>query len=406
MNIFTSKNRIVDSLSVPVCCMSLFAVILGALSFFSPVDFSFFETAFSFASSVLIAAFIASCVSRDSKVTAVLSSGILCFELVFYAFSERALGVGLSVFVSFAFVKYLSKLDMKYLVLLSVFCGALLGAAFGFACPLVEKGIRALALAVKGNAFAFGALNDVFTLLFGNFFSDLFYHTDYGAATVLDNKLLVGAVNVFEYAVDEPHSSAAAYLTGRYYANIFIPVGIYAALFKKIKSRFSTPLFLATAVSAFLGNNVLFLIFVLFYNPFLFIAFSLSNALACLGSALSDVRVGFVNNASLFGMFKYMNSPLYFFSVGAVCCALAYFVSRFVLEKYDFDTYKFVPPSVKKLFDALGGEDNIEKLDTDAVIVYNPNLVNILKIDCDICENRITLNDDDLNTLSEYIIKK
>lgn len=382
--------------------MSLFSVILAALSLFSPVDSSFFETAFSFASSVIVAAFIASYVSRDSKVTAVLSSGILCVDLVFYAFSERALGLGLSVFVSFVFVKYLSKLDMKYLAPLSVFCGALLGAAFGLASPLVEKGIQALALAVKGNAFAFGAINDAFTLLFGNFFSDLFYHTDYGAATVLDNKLLAGVVNIFEYAVDSPQSSAATYLTGRYYANIFIPVGIYAALFKKIKSRFSTPLFLATAVSAFFGNNILLLIFILFYNPFLFIAFSLSNALACLGSALSDVRVGFVNNASLFEMFKYMNSPLYFFAIGFVCSALAYFVSRFVLEKYDFDTYKFVPPSVKRLFAALGGEDNIEKLDTDAVIVYNPNLVNILKIDCGICENRITLNEDDLNAMKEY----
>ena len=116
-----------------------------------------------------------------------------------------------------------------------------------------------------------------------------------------------------------------------------------------------------------------------------------------------DIRVGFIDNASVIEMIKYMSDTGYFLAVGLVCGALVYFISKYAVEKYDFDTYRFIPPSVKKLLDALGGAENIEKAENDYVTVYNPNLVNILKIDCEVCENKIMLSDDDLNTIKEYI---
>lgn len=403
MNIFTSENRIINALRGPLCFMSFYLIIVGALSFLPVFDGMNTDNVTPFIWCALASGFVASFVSRDSRVTAVVLSAVLCADLLFYALCGEKFGFGFSVLLSFLFSKYLGEFNMNKLLPLSVVCGVLSGAVLGLAFPLWEKGIRTLASAVSGNAFAFGALGDAYNFMFGELFSDLFYFKDYGGAAVINNSLAVGAVNIFKTDTAEPQSVVSTYLTARYFANIFLPVGIYLSLFKKIKSRFSTPLFLSLVLSVFFGNNILFLLFIFFYNPFLFIAFAVTEALASLGASLVDIRLGFVDNASVIEMIKYMKSGGYFFAVGFVCAALAYFISKYAVEKYDFDTYKFMPPSVKKLFDALGGAENIEKAESDCIIVYNPNLVNILKVDCEVCENRITLNDDDLNMIKEYL---
>lgn len=388
---------------MPLCFMSFYLIIVGALSFVPVFDGMNADNVASFLWCALASGFVASFVSRDSKVTAVILSAVLCSDLLFYSLCGESFGFGFSVLLSFLFSKYLGELNMNKLLPLSVLCGVLSGVVLGLAFPMWEKGIRVLAFAVSGNAFAFGALSDAYNFMFGNLFSDLFYFKDYGGATVINNSLAVGAVNIFKTDTTEPQSAVSTYLTARYFANIFLPVGIYLSLFKKIKSRFSTPLFLSLVVSVFFGNNILFLLFIFFYNPFLFIAFAVTEALASLGASLVDIRLGFVDNASVIEMIKYMKSGGYFLAVGFVCAALAYFISKYAVEKYDFDTYKFMPPYVKKLFDSLGGAENIEKAESDCLVVYNPNLVNILKVDCEINENKITLDDDDLKTVKEYL---
>lgn len=403
MNIFTSENRTVNALSVPICFMSFYFIIVGILSFFPFFDEFDFSKVEPFLWCVVVCAFIASFATRDSKTSAVIVSAVLCSDLLCFSLCKETFGFGFSVLLSFAFSKYLGELKMKYLLPLSVGIGILSGILFGFAFPLWEKGIRTLASVISGNSFAFGGLCDAYNFMFGSLFPDLFYFKDYGGSTVINNSLVAGALNIFKASISQPLSAVSTYLTGRYFANVFLPVGIYLSLFKKIKSRFSIPLFLSLIVSVLFGNNTMFLIFIFFYNPFLFIAFAVGNALASLGSSLVDIRVGFIDNASVIEMIKYMSDVGYFLAVGLVCGALVYFISKYAVEKYDFDTYRFIPPSVKKLLDALGGAENIEKAENDYVTVYNPNLVNILKIDCEVCENKIMLSDDDLNTIKEYI---
>lgn len=403
MNIFTSKKRIVNSFPIPIMIMSLYLFAVALLGLPRFVELENGEVVESLLWCAVCGGFFASKVSRDSVPTVVTLCGVLCECFAYYLLTGKALGFGVICISAYFAAKYLSELEMKYLLFVGVGCGFVLGVLLGAVNPLFERGVKALASLIGDNAFAFGALNETYTVLFGSLFSDLFYYKDFSTASIINERLITGAVNVFSQDTSNPASVTSTFLTGRYYATIFLPIGIYASLYKKLKDRFTTPLFLALLVSVLLGNNILFLIFVLFYNPFVFIAFSLCDAIASLGASLTDARVGFTVAPSVFEMVKNINDVGYFLAVGFVCTVLVFFASKYAVEKYDFDSYKPIAPCVKKLVDALGGKENIEKIDSDCVIVYNPNLINILKIDCDICENRIMLSEDDLKTLSDNI---
>jgi hypothetical protein len=71
------------------------------------------------------------------------------------------------------------------------------------------------------------------------------------------------------------------------------------------------------------------------------------------------------------------------------------------LSKFSIDDNHF-PKKVKKLIESLGGENNIECVKNNNVYVKNPNLVDILKLDCDIHENVVNVNADELNMLKDY----
>ena len=79
-----------------------------------------------------------------------------------------------------------------------------------------------------------------------------------------------------------------------------------------------------------------------------------------------------------------------------------YFVVEIVLSKFDMDNQKYYPKDVRALVKALGGERNIENLENGVLTVRNPNLIDILKVDCEIHQNTVTLIDNDYNLLKEY----
>ena len=139
-----------------------------------------------------------------------------------------------------------------------------------------------------------------------------------------------------------------------------------------------------------------------FYNPLIFVGYVFVGGVGYFVSALVDIRIGFEKYASLFSLFKYGRSVGYFLLVGFVLAVLMYFVVQIVVAKFDMDNQKYYPKDVRALVKALGGERNIENLENGVLTVRNPNLIDILKVDCEIHQNTVILIDNDYNLLKEY----
>lgn len=87
---------------------------------------------------------------------------------------------------------------------------------------------------------------------------------------------------------------------------------------------------------------------------------------------------------------------------GFVIAVMTYFLFQIVISKFDIEKKKLLPKEVKKIVVALGGEKNIERIKMDKLYVKNPNLIDVLKLDCDINGNEITLHYGDLELIKEY----
>ena len=66
------------------------------------------------------------------------------------------------------------------------------------------------------------------------------------------------------------------------------------------------------------------------------------------------------------------------------------------------DNQKYYPREVKALVKALGGERNIVSLEGEVLTVRNPNLIDIIKVDCDIHQDKVTLIEKDYEILKDY----
>ncbi len=402
MNIFTSKDRIINSLNFPVTFMSFVFIV----SYFVVLIFNNnndIENEISFLWSVLAGGFVASYITFDSKKTVVVSACVLLQNLIFYAVTEHSSGILISVLFAYAVAKLTVSFDLIKLSAFALLLSLLISTVFALLYLPVQNLLRTAADFIGGNSFLFSFINELYTLTFGNDFSELFYYKDYGSAFFINNEITSGAVNAFLTDKSNPASSVAVYLTGKYYTNIFLPIGLYVCLYPKIKDRFFVPFTAALILSVLCGNNLMFCIFMFFYNPIIYIAYLLCSSLCYLFSNLADVRIGFVNGASVVELIQNHNDMAIFLLIGIVATVLMYFVCLFVLSKYDFDFYRYIPKSVKKLVDALGGEKNILNIDSYTVTVKNPNLVNILNIDCDLHENTVNLIDDDYYLLDKYL---
>ena len=142
--------------------------------------------------------------------------------------------------------------------------------------------------------------------------------------------------------------------------------------------------------------------FLFFYNPLMLVGYLFAVGVCYLVPALMDIRIGFTDYASVFSLVKYGNSFLWVLLIGAVLAVTMYFIVQMVLARFDMDNQKYYPREVKALVKALGGERNIVSLDGEVLTVRNPNLIDIIKVDCDIHQDKVTLIEKDYEILKDY----
>lgn len=401
--IMTANNekRIIPNLNYPIAFLSILILIIYFLSLFDIQKGNNLVVS-SLIWSVLSSGFIGANIFCNSKKTASLTCGILCLNLFYYFICGEAFSLFFTVVACVLLSKICNDYSFENVFYISVGVCVLLGVIFGL---LYEPGLnitRFLANAVNGNSFVFAIINDAYSLLFGSAFSDLFYIKDYAGALMIDNKLVSGVTEIFKADKENPASCIAVYMTGRYFANVFLSIGIFVSLYSRVKDKYMFSFITALLLCLISGNNLAFGIFLVFYNPFIYIGYLLCIALDNFLCSIVDIRIGYEVSPSLFEMIKYIDKPMYFLLIGVLSSVLMYFVSCFVLAKYDLDNHRILPKSVRTILKYLGGEENISSIDNGLVYVKNPNLIDILMLDCLIKENAVTLNTEDYDLIKKH----
>ena len=327
-----------------------------------------------------------------------MASGLCCLasSVVFSSFSGFHFSLMLSLLFAFICVKLFSSVKMVYGFAALILISLALGFALGLGYEYLFAFLKSAAVKLKGRGALFGAINNAYELFVSKSLSSLFYNTSYSISVINQNGIISGVMNVFS------GRAVSQYLTGKYFVNTALTLGLFASLYKRVEGEVKLSLIAVCALAFVFGEVRLLCLFILIYNPVLYFSYLLCVFVSYLTPSLLDLRIGFKENASLFELFTYGNGFGYFISVFAVLAVLMYFVSRLVLARFDISRGRYVPKSVKLLVNALGGEDNLERLEGDILFVKNPNLIDIIKIDCDIRQNAVSLYQDEIELLKEY----
>lgn len=328
-----------------------------------------------------------------------LASGFCtaCAGIVYQGFSGHYGSIIFAVLAATLSVVVFTRVKFEYgfIVLFIILLSAAIGC--GLLYPRLYEMLKLFAGLLKGRGALFGAVNHFYEMAFSDRLGDLFYHKAYGGTSVSASGIVSGAMNI------NNDKAVAQYLTGKYFVSSFVTVGIFLCLFPKLKGRAQTAFCFISALAVIFGDVRLLSVFLLLYSPFLYVGYLFVIFASYLVPSLLNLSIRFEDNASLFELIKYGNQWLYFFLTGIVLIALSYFITRTALAFFNPQEETYYPRKVRELLSALGGQDNIEKLEDECITVYNPNLINILKVDCDIKQNVITLFQDDMDLLKKYL---
>lgn len=333
---------------------------------------------------------------KSFKKAAVSAFCVFSSCLVFYGFSGSFYSVLFSALLSFLCVKALG--GIKYIwgaAGLFIICVAI-GAGSGLSYEYLYSLLKIIAKALADKGALFGTVNSFFELAVSPELSKLVYRTSYSGAVVDMNGIKSGVADILA------GRGVAKLLTGKYLVNISLTIGIFAVMFKRLKGAQLTAFCSICFVALVFGDARLLCLYILFYNPVLYIGYLFCVFVAYFIPSLIDLRIGFKFNASLFELFRYGNRWGYFIILAFVIAVLTYFVLRLIFSRFDIMKGRYLPKSVKIIVNALGGENNLERIEGETLYVKNPNLIDILKIDCEIRQNAVSLYSDEIELLKEY----
>ncbi len=387
-------RKITDYLSKPLIFISAFVLLTGLIPFIKADD------AVGLLSSAFFPLYLVYSVSKNAQKGIICAFCLVSSDLIYYSFSKEHFGVLFTVLISVLLSKFAGDVRISYLFTALFITGAVLSVSAGLIYPLLYEYLKVFSSLITGRGFLFGAVKSIYDILFSDKFSYLFYHTDFGSSTVNSNGVFSGAVDIFK---SDPESRAVSiYLTGRYFVNIFLSLGLFFALFKRLsyESKFA---FAAVLVSGIITGDVRLLsLFIILFNPFVFIAYFFVSGAAYFVPDLINLKIGFNDNASIIELIKYGNKWGYFLVTGFVLALLMYFAVRLVIAKFRLSDGNYYPSKVRKIVSFLGGEDNIKSVKQNKVTVNNPNLINIISLDCDIHGNMVILNREDSELIEGY----
>lgn len=399
MDIFGRKKKLISYLSSAFLIVS-FCELLAWLLSILPIGFDEFYRVESFLFCIAFGGFSSFYVTNNSKKAITCVLAIAFSSAIFSTYSGYGYSIIACVFFGICFSLILERMNAIYGALTVLMIASIIGAIFGSMYDLLFELLKSICYSISGKGALFGAINDLYSVLFSNSFSDLFYYFDYSSAQLIDGKIVSGVINIF--SAGDSSKLVAKYLTAKYFVNISLAIGAFVFLFSRFKDSERLPLIFVFMLSVIAGDSRMMSAMLMLYNPFLYLGYLFCIFMSYFASRFIDIRIGFTDSASIVELFRYCNSWVYFIITGIVLSILTYFVLQLVVSKFDFDKRRLLPRDARRIVLALGGERNIERLRNGKVYVANPNLIDILKLDCDIHGNEITLIQNDLDVLQEY----
>ncbi|MCM1114371.1 MAG: hypothetical protein NC397_02620 [Clostridium sp.] len=255
----------------------------------------------------------------------------------------------------------------------------------------------------NASATIYGGINSLFNTITVQSFEDLFAYRSYGGTAVIDNNLVTGIKDLFDNGYDGKWLSA--YLSGHFY-QLFVLAGICLSLADEIKGAQRTTLIIVFVCAIVSGDFRFALLFMLLESQFLSIAFIIISALCYLVSNILDLRAGYFVDGGIIELILNLSKPIYLLVGGIVFTAIGFFVSKYVCLRFGItDSFNvYIPSGLNSFVDSLGGIVNIVKIREDNIVeVRNPKLINTFKINCDIKENLVKVDDERLCDLEEYL---
>lgn len=251
-------------------------------------------------------------------------------------------------------------------------------------------------------AVLFSVISTVLCLFGSNSFNELFYYKSYGGTIVKDDNVITGIKDLFENGYSG--EQLADYMTGHYFL-LFVILGVMLALADELKAVQKICLLITMLCSFISGDISLALFFVFLESPFLFILITIISAICHVTAHLLDIRMGYLFSGSIVEMFGSIDKPVYFFVCAVVFVAIGYFVTRYSNLKAGISDCLniYIPTRFNHLLNALGGIVNVIKVNDDVAEVRNPKLVNTFDLKCEIRENLVKVEDDEIKELGEYL---
>ena len=392
-------------LCLPFAFCSVILLAVNALSVFGADIFEQLYSGLSEGISALFAAasgiFISYYICKSTKKAAAAAAAVLFFDAALFSLCQVHISFALGIVISLLFAYVFSRNSIISGFALCTLISLALALFAGLLNDVLFSLLKAICGALKGRGALFGAADNLFSLLFSNRLSELFLTKEYSGTAFSNGKIVSGVLNLFE-AQGKAGINAAKYLSGKYFVNIFACSALFFLLFKRLSPELKGAFSLCFALGAVFGDIRLFSLFILIYNPLLYLALLLITSVSYFTAYLLDIRIMHFSQGSLIELIRHSDNMLYFLLAGSVIAVLTYFFGKIVLSKFDFQSRKILPPDVKRLFGALGGEENIERINGSALLVKNPNLINILRLDCEIKGNLVILDYDDLELIKRF----
>lgn len=321
-------------------------------------------------------------------------------NLIYYGFSKSFFSFVFVIILSVLFSKLFENMRISYGAAVAFISIFIFSYIMGVLHPYLFEYLKAFSKLIAGRGYVFGFINNVYDIFVSGNLSELFYHTAYSKSEVINNEIVSGAVDIFK--AYKSNSVVSSYLTGKYFVNIFLSIGVFISVIKSMREDLKLPFLLTVLTSVISGDARLSSVFILAYNPALYVAYLIAVFVSYLVPPLINLNIGFIENGSIIELFRYGNSYGYFIATGIVLAVMSYLLSNFVVSKFKISHGMYYPKEVKKIISSLGNEDNIEKIENDEVFVSNPNLINILTLECDIHGKRVILNQEQLELIKEY----
>lgn len=184
----------------------------------------------------------------------------------------------------------------------------------------------------------FGAVNGLYTLCFGNRLAQTVLHTDCTGAVVTARGIITGAADGYTFGTAGAAEAASRWLSGGYFAALFLPLGAAAFLWRGATKKEKGLLLSALALSVLAGDNRLVLLTLLLLYPVGLVLYLLMTGLSYFTAALLQSGIGYRVSPSAFELVKNGNGQtILLILTGCVLAATYYFAARYAENKWKMD---------------------------------------------------------------------